>query len=79
MGLTALVLWNLRDRVRPGLLFALYLVIAGVERLLVEVIRRNDSVVAGLTVAQLISIAMIVAGAGWLVRWRGQVAPPQPA
>ncbi|MEX2253305.1 MAG: prolipoprotein diacylglyceryl transferase [Thermoleophilaceae bacterium] len=75
MGLSALVLWNLRDRVRPGVLFALYLVIAGTERLLVELIRRNDSVVAGLTVAQLISIGMIVAGVGWLVRWRGQFEP----
>ena len=29
MGLVAYVLWQLRDRVRPGVLFALYLVIAG--------------------------------------------------
>ena len=29
MGAVALVLWNLRDRVRPGMLFALYLVLAG--------------------------------------------------
>ena len=67
-GLIALVLWQLRDRFRPGVLFALYLVLAGVERLLVELIRRNDSVVAGLTLPQLVSIGMIAAGAAWLIR-----------
>ena len=67
-GLIALVLWQLRDRFRPGILFALYLVLAGAERLLVELIRRNDSVVAGLTLPQLVSIAMIAAGAAWLLR-----------
>jgi phosphatidylglycerol:prolipoprotein diacylglycerol transferase len=68
MGLAALVLWNLRDRFRPGLLFALYLVIAGVERLLVEFIRRNDDVALGLTLPQLISVGMILVGGAWLVR-----------
>jgi len=43
-------------------LFAIYLVLAGVERLLVEIVRRNESVVAGLTLAQLISLGMIAAG-----------------
>jgi phosphatidylglycerol---prolipoprotein diacylglyceryl transferase len=66
MGLVALGLWRLRDRFRPGILFALYLVLAGLERLLVEFIRRNDEVVAGLTQAQLLSIAMIAAGAVWI-------------
>ena len=68
MGLIALVLWKLRDRFRPGVLFALYLVLAGLERLLVELVRRNESVVAGLTFAQLVSIGMIAAGAAWLLR-----------
>ena len=70
MGLVALLLWRLRDRVAPGALFALYLVLAGLERLLVEFIRRNDAVVAGLTFAQLVSVAMIAAGAAWLVSRR---------
>jgi phosphatidylglycerol:prolipoprotein diacylglycerol transferase len=77
MGLVALVLWRLRDRVRAGSLFALYLVLAGVERLLVELIRRNDAVLAGLTVPQLVSIGMILAGGAWLAR-RG-LAPRAPA
>jgi phosphatidylglycerol:prolipoprotein diacylglycerol transferase len=77
MGIVALVLWQLRDRYRPGILFALYLVLAGLERLLVEFIRRNRHVFAGLTIPQLISIAMITAGCGWLYARRGSlVAAP---
>lgn len=63
----AYVLWRLRDRFTAGMLFALYLVLAGAERFLVEFIRRNDEVALGLTQAQLISVAMIVAGAAWLI------------
>ena len=75
MGMIALVLWNLRDRFPPGVLFGLYLVLAGLERLLVELIRRNDAVVAGLTQAQLVSLAMIALGAALIIRLRGG---PQP-
>jgi len=78
MGLAALVLWNLRDRVPAGALFALYLVLAGVERFLIEFIRRNDAVLAGLTPAQLISLAMAAAGALWLTRLRGAPVRPRP-
>ncbi|MEX2194612.1 MAG: prolipoprotein diacylglyceryl transferase family protein [Thermoleophilaceae bacterium] len=70
MGLLALLLWRLRDRLRPGALFALFLVLHGIERLLVEFIRRNDELALGLTLAQLFSVAMIAAGAALLVRWR---------
>ncbi|MCW2959073.1 MAG: prolipoprotein diacylglyceryl transferase [Solirubrobacterales bacterium] len=66
MGLLAFALWQLRDRVRPGALFAMYLVGAGAERFLVEFLRRNPDAVAGLTTAQLQSLAMVVAGAVWL-------------
>jgi len=80
MGLVAYFLWRLRDRVQPGILFAIYLVFAGTERLLVEFIRRNDAVVLGLTQAQLISIVMMAAGLVWLgVRARrGPLAKPAP-
>jgi phosphatidylglycerol:prolipoprotein diacylglycerol transferase len=77
MGAVALVLWNLRDRFRPGLLFALYLVLAGLERLLVEFIRRNENAALGLTLPQLISVGMILAGGAWLLRARG--TEPAPA
>jgi phosphatidylglycerol---prolipoprotein diacylglyceryl transferase len=73
-GMIALGLWRLRDRVRPGGLFALYLVLAGLERLLVEFIRRNDDLVAGLTLPQVISLGMVAAGGAWLVARRPLVA-----
>ncbi|MBX5469281.1 MAG: prolipoprotein diacylglyceryl transferase [Thermoleophilaceae bacterium] len=75
MGLVALLLWQLRDRVRPGVLFALYLVLAGLERLLVEFVRRNDELVLGLTLPQVISIAMIVGGSIMLGALRREPLP----
>ena len=66
MGLGAWILWQLRDRVRAGVLFALYLLYAGTERFLVEFLRRNDEVALGLTAAQLESLAMMAAGAIWI-------------
>jgi phosphatidylglycerol:prolipoprotein diacylglycerol transferase len=77
MGAAAIVLWRLRDRFRPGILFALYLVLAGAERFLVEFLRRNEVVFAGLTAPQLESIALMVAGAVWLAlaRARGGWGP----
>ena len=77
MGIVALVLWNLRDRLTGGRLFGLYLMLAGVERLLVEFIRRNDSVVAGLTLPQLLSLAMIAGGVALFARPR--TPEPLPA
>ena len=67
MGLVAYALWRLRKSFRPGLLFALYLALAGLERFLVEFIRRNDEVIVGLTQPQLLSLAMVVVGAVWLI------------
>jgi phosphatidylglycerol:prolipoprotein diacylglycerol transferase len=66
MSLLALVLWRLRDRLRPGVIFALYLLGSGLERLLVEFIRRNKEVLAGLTAPQLESVVAIVIGAVWI-------------
>ena len=74
MATVALILWHLRDRLTGGRLFALYLVLAGFERLLVEIVRRNDSVVAGLTLPQLLSLAMIAFGVVLAARAR----PPAP-
>ena len=66
MGLGALILWNLRARFRAGVLFAIYLVYAGMERFLVEFIRRNDETFAGLTTPQLESLGMALAGVLWI-------------
>jgi phosphatidylglycerol---prolipoprotein diacylglyceryl transferase len=79
MGLGAWVLWQLRDRVRAGVLFALYLVYAGTERFLVEFVRRNTEDSLGLTSAQLESLAMLVAGIVWIAvvkRRHGSLARP---
>ena len=80
MGLVAWALWRLRDSFRPGTIFALYLVLAGIERFLVEFVRRNDDVAAGLTTAQLISVAMTIAGILWIaaLRRRGGLMLDRP-
>ena len=78
MGLVALVLWSLRDRFTNGRLFGLYLLFAGTERFLIEFIRRNDSVAVGLTLPQLLSLAMVAGGAA-LLATRSQPPVAQPA
>jgi phosphatidylglycerol---prolipoprotein diacylglyceryl transferase len=81
MGLVAWGLWRARDAVRPGALFALWLVCAGTERFLVEFIRRNATGALGLTTPQFESVAMVVGGAAWLavMARRGGVRRPGPA
>jgi phosphatidylglycerol:prolipoprotein diacylglycerol transferase len=68
MGLVAWWPWRMRDELRAGALFALYLVLAGTARFLVEFVRLNDVAAAGLTAPQLESLALMVAGAVWLGR-----------
>ena len=79
MGLVALLLWRLRDRLTNGLLFALYLLLAGTERFLVEFIRRNDDVALGLTQAQLTSVVMMIVGGVWLLLAYRHAPRPAPA
>lgn len=59
------VLWRLRKTDRPiGWLFGVYLVFAGVERFLIEFVRAKDDRFFGpLTVAQVVSILLVLAGA----------------
>jgi phosphatidylglycerol:prolipoprotein diacylglycerol transferase len=81
MCLVAYALWQLRERVRPGVVFASYLVLSGLERLLVEFVRRNSEVFAGLTAPQLESVGLLVIGLIWLgvlVR-RGGVGALRPS
>ena len=79
MGLVCVLLWRWRHRFRPGTLFALWAVLAGVERFFIEFIRRNDDVLAGLTQPQLISIAMVAAGGAWIATHRGPATAPAAA
>jgi phosphatidylglycerol:prolipoprotein diacylglycerol transferase len=75
MGLVALLLWRWRHRWRAGTLFAVYLILAGSERFLVEFLRRNPAELLGLTQPQLISIVMIAGGAVFLWLRRGAPVP----
>ena len=54
---------------------------AGVERFLVEFLRRNDEVALGLTQPQLMSVAFMVGGCAWLLylQRRGRVGVAAPA
>jgi phosphatidylglycerol---prolipoprotein diacylglyceryl transferase len=67
MGLIALWLWRRRDDYRPGILFAWYLVLSGLERFLVEFVRRNDVTALGITVPAIESLILALAGGLWLV------------
>lgn len=72
------VLWSLRKRGRPiGWLFGLYLVFAGVERFLVEILRAKDDRFLGpFTLAQLTSVIIVLIGMVILYVWR---RGPNPA
>lgn len=74
-------LWRLgraqcRPPLPPGTVFAVYLLLTGIARFLVEFIRLNPRVIYGLSNAQLVALASIVGGAlllfttGALRRWR---------
>jgi prolipoprotein diacylglyceryltransferase len=62
-----LFLWSIRDRIKiPGVMFGIYMILAGVERFFIELIRVNTKYhVAGIsfTQAELISLFMISGGA----------------
>ena len=73
IGMSLLIfalLWKLRrEPWKAGRLFSLWLALAGVERLIVEFFRAKDDRFFGfLTVAQLISIGLIVLGTWLFVR-----------
>jgi prolipoprotein diacylglyceryl transferase len=60
------VLWKIRHKIKtPGVLFGVYLLLAGIERFLIELIRVNTKYhVAGIpfTQAELISVCLVIAG-----------------
>ncbi len=74
------VLWKLRTRPRAqGSLFALWMVLAGVERLIVEVFRAKDDRFFGpFTLAQVISVVLIAGGIYILYRL-GKSRPAEAA
>lgn len=73
-------LWQLTKKNLPdGTVFAGYLVLGGLERLLIEFIRLNETVAFGLSGAQLISVVMILTGAAWLAWLKPGTAEAPPA
>jgi phosphatidylglycerol:prolipoprotein diacylglycerol transferase len=77
MGLLAIVLWRLRNRFAPGVLFGIYLVASSIERFMIEFLRRNDSIALGLTAAQWTSIVLCAIGVIMIVDWRREPVPTQ--
>lgn len=56
------LLWRLRTRVRPAVLFAIFAILQGLARFLVEFARINPAVAAGLSQPQLWSLALMAIG-----------------
>jgi phosphatidylglycerol---prolipoprotein diacylglyceryl transferase len=77
VGMSTLIfffLWRIRGRQhQPGWLFMLWLVLAGIERFLVEFLRaKDDRFLGALTLAQVISLAIVAVGiAGMVAARRG--------
>lgn len=58
-----LFLWHNRTKYKTsGIIFAYYLILSGIERLFIEMIRLNPRIAFGLSQAQIISIIMIAIG-----------------
>jgi len=75
------VLWRIRRTPRPaGWLFMLWLALAGGERFLVEFLRAKDDRFFGLlTLAQMISLAIVAVGVVGVVRASGRPKPKASA
>ena len=72
------LLWRFRrEPAADGAILALYLVLSGAARFLVEFVRVNPRIAFGLTEAQLASLTLVVIGGWWLLSrraWRAAVA-----
>lgn len=76
----AILMWMVRKPHRRGHVFAAFLVMMGVERFLVEIVRAKDDRFLGpFTVAQLISVILVIVGIVMLARRDARVAPVEPA
>ena len=75
------LLWRLRTAPRPmGWLFGVYLVLAGIERFVMEIFRAKDDRYFGpLTIAQVVSICLVIVGTVILTTFRkDDQLPPGP-
>ena len=71
-------LWKLRTRpAATGWLFGVYLVFAGAERFLVEILRAKDDRFLGpFTLAQLTSVGLVLLGGVLMARWKAGAELP---
>jgi len=77
-----LILWKLRPRITtPGALFCAWLVLAGIERFVVEIFRaKDDRLLGAFSVAQLISVLIVLVGvAGYSILTRRAARHPAAA
>lgn len=67
-----LILWKIRHSIKlPGMLFGIYLIMNGMERFLIELIRVNTKYHVGgiyFTQAELISLVLTLVGIGMIIR-----------
>lgn len=77
-GLFAII-WNLRKKINiPMMMFSLYVLITGAERLLIEQIRVNTEYGNGFTQAELISVGLIVLGVAGMIFFYLRFKKKQP-
>ena len=84
VGMSTLIfflLWRIRRHDhQPGWLFMLWLVLAGLERFLVEFWRaKDDRFIGALTLAQVISLAIVAVGVAGMMRTRRPAPAPVAA
>lgn len=74
-----LILWRFRNHKHAeGWLFGMWCILAGAERFIIEFVRAKDDRFFGpLTVAQVISLAVMAVGVG-LMAWRNSTGPGRP-
>ncbi len=64
-------LWRVRGRgYRTGKLFGVYLILSGIARFITEFYRRNPEAALGLSMAQLLSVALVLLGSALTVALR---------
>ncbi|RYE22226.1 MAG: diacylglyceryl transferase [Sphingobacteriales bacterium] len=72
-------LWSIRDRIKvPGMFFGIYLILNGIERFFIELIRVNTKYhVAGIsfTQAEMISLVLVLGGVVLVARGANKKAP----
>jgi phosphatidylglycerol:prolipoprotein diacylglycerol transferase len=65
----AILMWLNKRPHRRGLAWGLFLIMLGIERFLVEIVRaKDDRFLGAFTVAQVISVLLVIAGTVWCLR-----------